>query len=137
MMAHASQSFMVLANVMQDPKSIKMRVATPQKTATPDLSSRYFYYACGSVFIGIPLLMGILWHVFSDSRAHAETISSSLRDINLECRNFGSTAIRFEIMARARPLEEDEINEILEPILELDSEQCRKMNEQVAAAKVD
>ena len=68
-----------------------------------------------------------------DESADPETIMTSLAEIPEECRPYAQMALRSQLLSTARPLEDEDIEELLAPIAELEPRRCTKINDQMIA----
>ena len=78
-------------------------------------------------------LLMIVWFMLHDGAAEAEDIQQGMESLHEECRSYGAMALRLEILKEARPLERDEVEEILAPIGNLKAHECARINEQLGA----
>lgn len=78
-------------------------------------------------------LLMIVWFIVHDGTAEAEDMQEGMASLHEECRSYGAMALRLEILKEARPLDRDEVEDILAPIGDLEAHECAKINEQLGA----
>jgi len=84
--------------------------------------------------IGLVVLVGIMtWMILRDTTAEAHDLSHGIESLAPECRGYASMSLRLAIIANSGPIDRDQAADILDPIAELDLQECIRINEQMDA----